>query len=140
MTVGRDYSFGYYDANTGNVIDLGSVQSVKVSEPAASIENRPYNDDPTFGYVPDGYRFSFVITRTDSRLEDFMLDMQERFRNGQAILPGFLNETISNPDGTVSRYQYEKFVFWIPDLGDIQRETVVKITAEGKASRKRRIA
>lgn len=140
MSVGKDYSFGYYDANTGGMVDLGSIQVIGVSQPKHDIENRPYNDDPTFGYIGDGYRFSFSITRTSSVLEDFVLNLQERFRSGQAINPGYLTETISNSDGSVTRYIYEKFVFWINDLGSIQRETVVKISGEGKASRKRKIA
>jgi hypothetical protein len=140
MTVGRDYAFGYYDANTGGMIDLGSVQVVGVTQPKHDIENRPYNDDPTFGYIGDGYRFTFTITRTSSVLEEFVLAMQERFRSGQAIQPGYLTETVANNDGSVNRYIYDKFVFWVNDLGSIQRETVVKITCEGKASRKRKIA
>lgn len=139
MTVGRDYSFGFYDQNTGGLIDLGSVQMVKVSQPAHRIENRPYNGDPSFGYIPDGYRFAFTITRTSNQLEDYMLNLIERFRAGQSIQPGFLNESITDDNGTV-RYQYEGFTFWITDLGDISREGVVKITAEGAASHKRKIA
>lgn len=140
MTVGRDYAFGFYDANTGAMVDLGSVQMVGVTQPKHDIENRPYNDDPTYGYISDGYRFTFNITRTSNTLEDFVLDQIEAFRNGKSIQAGYLTETITNNDGSVRRYIYENFVFWINDLGSIQRETVVKITAEGKASRKRRIA
>lgn len=140
MTVGRDYSFGYYDANTGQVVDLGDVQNVKVSAMKHDIASRPYNGAPRYGYVPDGYTFNFEITRTNQKLEEFALDQTSRFNNGEAIEAGFLNETVRNPDGTVSRYQYRGFVFYVTDLGTIQRETTVKMTAVGMASDKVKIA
>jgi hypothetical protein len=49
---------------------------------------------------------------------------------------GYLNETITEADGSTSRYQYTGFVFWINDLGDITRETNIKLQAEGMASTK----
>ena len=53
---------------------------------------------------------------------------------------GFLNETVNNADGSVSRYQYTGFVFKVTDLGDISRDSVVKISASGMASAKVLIA
>jgi hypothetical protein len=48
--------------------------------------------------------------------------------------PGYLNETITNPDGTLSRYQYQNFVVFMTDIGDISRERVVSQRMEGMAS------
>lgn len=140
MTVGRDYSFGYYDANTGLVVDLGDVQNVKVSAVKHDIASRPYNSPPRYGYIPDGYTFSFDITRTNQRLEEFALEQTKRFNDGNSVEAGFLNETVKNPDGSVSRYQYQGFVFYLTDLGTIQRETTVKMSAVGMASSKVKIA
>lgn len=140
MSVGRDYSFGYYDGNTGTVVDLGDVQNVRVTAQYHDISSRPYNGDPRYGYIPDGYAISFTITRTGKELEEFQLAAADRFRSGEVDRPGFLSETVKNADGSVSRYQYDGFVFKLTDLGDISRESVVKMSASGMASSKRTIA
>lgn len=140
MTVGRDYSLAYYDQNSGTIVDLGDVQNVKISAQKHDIKSMPYNDVPKFGYIPDGYKISFTIARTNSKLEDFQLAASQRFNSGNIVKPGFLNETVTNPDGTVSRYQYTGFVFFVTDLGEVSREQVVKMQAEGMASDKKQIA
>ncbi len=140
MNVGRDYTFGFYDGNTGTIVDLGDVQNVRVTANYHDIASRPYNDVPRFGYIPDGYSISFTITRTGPELEEFQLAASQRFNDGAIVKPGFLNETVTNQDGTVSRYQYTGFCFKVTDLGDISRESVVKMTCTGLASAKVKIA
>lgn len=140
MNVGRDYTFGLYDGNSGTVVDLGDVQNVHIKPQNHQIASRPYNDVPKFGYIPDGYAISFTIVRTGKELEEFALNLAGQFNAGNVIKPGFLNETIKNQDGAVSRYQYTGFVFALDDLGDVSRETVVKMALTGMASNKVRIA
>lgn len=140
MSVGRDYSLVFYDSNTGQVLDLGDVQSVRISAVKHDLKSMPYNAPPRFGYIPDGYRFSFTITRVGPDLENFQLAQTARFEAGQHVTSGYLNETVSNPDSSVSRYQYTGFVFWVGDIGDISRDQNVKISAEGMASQKVQLA
>ncbi|MFH7191632.1 hypothetical protein ACHWGL_32590, partial [Klebsiella pneumoniae] len=73
-------------------------------------------------------------------LEDFQLAANTRFNQGNHERAGYLNETVRNPDGTVSRYQYTGFVFWLTDIGDVSREKNVNMKAEGWASDKVKIA
>jgi hypothetical protein len=140
MAVGRDYSFVFYDTNSGAVLDLGDVQSVRISAVKHDIKSQPYNGPPRFGYIPDGYRFAFTITRVGPDLENFQLAQTAAFEAGTHVTSGYMNETVRNPDGSVSRYQYTGFVFWTGDIGDISRDTNVKMSAEGMASQKVQIA
>lgn len=138
--VGVDFSFGYYDQNTGALVDLGDVQSVKIVAQKHDIANRPYNGVPKFDFVPDGYKINFSITRTVSALEDLAVQREANFNAGAGNSAGYLSETITNTDGSVSRYQYTGFVFFLTDHGDISREKTVTIAGEGMASAKRSIA
>ena len=79
---------------------------------------------------------SFTITRTGSQLEDLMVLNETNFNNGQIMSPGYLNETITNPDGSISRYQYQNFVVFMTDVSDIARERIVSQRMEGMASKK----
>jgi hypothetical protein len=140
MSVGRDYDLVFVDSNTGAPLDLGDVQSFRVSAVKHDIKSMPYNAPPRFGYIPDGYRFSFTITRVGPDLENFQLRQTAQFEAGQHVTSGYLNETVRNPDGTVSRYQYTGFVFWTGDIGDVSRDANVKLSAEGMASQKVQLA
>lgn len=137
QTVGKDYSFGYYDADSQTMVDLGSVQNLKINALKHDIKNQPYNDVPSFGYIPDGYKISGTIVRTSSALEDFQLAANTRFNSGQSSAAGYLNEIVNNADGSQSKYQYTGFVFWLTDIGDVTREQNVKMTFEGMASDKK---
>jgi len=140
MNVGVDYTITYFDSNSGSLINLGDVQNVTISAQKHDISSRPYNSVPKFGYIPDGFRISFTITRTSSVLEDLMVALSANFNAGDVQSAGYLNETINNPDGSVSRYQYTGFVVFLTDHGDISREKVVTLKLEGMASDKVKIA
>ena len=140
MTVGRDYDFGLYDGITRQIINLGDVQSFRVTSAKHNIKSSPYNGDPKFGYIPDGYTGSFSIVRTNQQLEELALTLNETFNSGGSVKSGYLNETVRNPDGSVSRYQYTGCVFWLTDVADGSREKNITQTCEFMASNKKRIA
>lgn len=133
---GKDYSFGYYDGNTGALVDLGDVQSVKASAQKHDVKNMPYNGAPKYDFIPDGHKITFTITRTVSTLEDLAVVRETNFNNGLPNKAGYLNETVTNTDGSVSRYQYTGFVFFLTDHGDVSRDKLVTVTGEGMASAK----
>ena len=140
MNVGVDYNITYFESATSTLINLGDVQNVKIIAQKHDISSKPYNQVPRFGYVPDGFKVDFTITRTGSVLEDLMVTFSANFNAGNIITPGFLNQSIINPDGTVKRYQYTNFVVFLTDHGDISREKVVTLKLEGMASDKTIIA
>jgi hypothetical protein len=140
MNVGVDYSITYYDTNSGGLITLGDVQDVKITAMKHDIKSSPYNQVPRFGYVPDGYKIDFTITRNGSILEDLMVAFSANFNAGNVQGAGYLNETINNADGSISRYQYTNFVVFLTSHGDISRDKVVSLTLEGMASDKIPIA
>jgi hypothetical protein len=136
MTVGPDYTFGYYDANSGALINLGDVQNVQISRQKHDIASHPYNNVPRFGNIAAGYRITGTVVRGVSALEDFQITLDQMFNNGKAVQPGYLNETINNADGWISRYQYTNFTFALTEHGDVSREKTVTLKFEGMASDK----
>ena len=140
MNVGVDYALSYWEPLSGALVDLGEVQNVTINAQKHDIVSRPYNKVPLFGYIPDGFRITFNITRSTSVLEDLMVTLSANFNAGGITPAGYLNETINNADGTVSRYQYTGFVIFLTDHGDISREKVVTLKLEGMASDKIQLA
>jgi hypothetical protein len=140
MNVGVDYSLNYFDGTSGALLNLGDVQNVNIVALKHDIKSMPYNDDPRYGYVADGFKIDFTITRTGSDLEDFMVAAAQNFNQGKVQKPGFLQQTIVNPDGSIRRYQYTKMVIFLTDHGKIARDAVVTLALEGYASSKVQIA
>ncbi|WP_407146241.1 hypothetical protein [Bradyrhizobium sp. ORS 86] len=140
MNVGVDYSLLYYDGTSGTLVNLGDVQNVKITGLKHDVKSQPYNDVPRYGYVPDGYKIDFTITRIGSVLEDAMVAFEKNFNTGQIQKPGYLQQTTVNPDGSISRYQYTGMVIFMGDHGDIARDKVVTQSLEGYASTKVQIA
>jgi hypothetical protein len=136
MNVGVDYQITYYESTSGGLIPLGDVQSVRITAQHHPIKNARYNQPPTFAYIPDGYKIDFTITRNGAVLENLMATFEQQFNAGNVMTPGYLQETINNADGTISRFQYEKFVVFLTNHGDISREKTVTMTLEGMASKK----
>lgn len=140
MTVGMDYTLSYFDANTNAIINLGDVQSVDIKSLKHLIKSMPFNAPPKYGYIPDGYQINFTITRAISTLEDLMATFEANFNADKIYKPGYLNETIQNADGTISRYQYTNCVIYLDDHGVVSRERTVTLRLEAYASSKIKIA
>lgn len=140
MNVGVDYNVQYFDGNAGALRDLGDIQTIRITAQKHDIKSMPYNAPPRFGYVPDGYKIEFTITRKDSTQEDMAVLYETAFNNDQLLGPGYLNESVSNSDGSTSRYQYTNCVLFLTDHGDISRDKTVTLRLEGYASTKVQIA
>lgn len=140
MNVGNDYQIGLYDATTGQIVTLGDVQNFTAKKNVHPVNSMPYNGDPKFGHVPNGYDGTFTLTRTGSQLEDLQLALDAAFKAGQAIKPGFISETIANPDGTVSRYQYTGVDFYMEEVATVSREKTSTQSVKWAASNKVQIA
>lgn len=139
-SIGSDYSLGYFDANSNSLINLGDVQNVKIQAQKHDLKNMPYNGPPKYDFMPDGHKISFSIVRTSSLLEDIAVAREAKMNAGGFNYSGYLNETITNPDGSVSRYQYTGFVFFLTDHGEISRDKLVMLSGEGMASQKVQIS
>jgi hypothetical protein len=139
MNVGTDYTISYYDGPSGSIINLGDVQDVSISAQKHDIKSMPYNGVPRYGYVPDGFKIEFTITRQGSVLEDLGVNFSANFNNGVVQSPGYLNQTTVNTDGSITRYQYTNLVIFLTNHGNISRDKIVSQKLEAWASDKVKI-
>jgi hypothetical protein len=140
MNTGSDFTIQYFEGTSGLLLNLGDVQDIKFTALKHDIKSMPYNNLPRYDYVDDGFKIDFSIVRTSSTIEDFMVLRSQQLLSGTTRLPGVLNESVNNPDGTVSRYQYTNFVFFLESHGDVSRDKVTTLTGTGWASAKVKIA
>lgn len=136
MSTGQDYAIFFYDGNTGNLVPLGDVQNVHAHALSHLLKTSPYNNPSRYGYIYDGYKLDFTVTRSGADLENFFVQAEANFNNGALQQPGVLQETVTNSDGSVSRYHYTNFVMFMPDRGEISKDKPVTMVLEGHASAK----
>jgi hypothetical protein len=140
MNIGADYSITYYETVSGELINLGDVQDIKITALKHDIKSAPYNQYPRYDYIDDGFKVDFTIVRNTSTLEDLAVQNSANLNAGVVRGAGYLNQSVINANGSTSRYQYTNFVFFLTDHGDISREKTVMIKGEGMASQKVKIA
>lgn len=87
---------------------------------------------------PAGYKGSVDIDRFNSNLEDYWAAFEEAYYAGANIGWGYIQETIQNPDGSVSQWRYEKVVFDVKDFGDREGDKIVKMKLDFMASKRTR--
>ena len=136
QTVGQSYTIGLYDGTTGSLVDLGQVQNFRSTAQKHNIKSMPYNAPPIYGYIPDGFQGRFSIVRTSPALENLFLQLVSLFNDGGDLVAGYINETVRETGGALSRYQYTQSVFFLTESVDVSRDKNVTITVEWMASEK----
>src|SRR5581483_2231262 len=134
INIGFDYSFGYYEANTGQIIDFGDIQSFKEDMLKHDVASHPYNGLPRFGYVPAGHRGTFTIKRVGSQLDSLAIQLKNIFYAGANVQAGYISRVTNNGDGTISQWQYTLAVFWLNQVSSGSREREIDQEVEWMAS------
>ena len=91
------------------------------------------------GYVPAGWDITFKLDRGDSSVDDFFAQVEDDYFNGINSLPGTIQETIINPDGTISQYRYEGVTLKLDDAGEKAGDKLVVMTIAGFANRRKTV-
>lgn len=135
ISLGPDYQFGLYDGFTKQILAVGDVQNVKVTYHNSSINSKPYNGPPRFAHVPDGVSGSFSIVRTSQVLEVNEIARAAAINSGGTVLPSsFLNKTVTNPDGSVTKSQFTNLDWYVTEAADVSRDKAVTQSIEWHAS------
>lgn len=87
----------------------------------------------------EGWSGSFSVERADSIVEDYFIKLEESYYVGLNEQPATIMETITNPDGSVSQYRYERVILSLDDAGNWQGDATVKIKVSFEAARKRQV-
>lgn len=140
FTVGRDTTVNMTGPNGTNIIlPPDQVTNFDAKPLKREDVSRPLNSPPKFLYMPDGWRLTIEADRKDASLDQYMADVEQAFWAGAAVNAGTVFQTITEPDGSVTQWQYEGCQFWVEELGNYRADGKVAQRIEGAASRRRRV-
>lgn len=96
----------------------------------------PLDSPPVHMSIPSGWKGTFKLDRQDSTIDDFLATNEAAYWAGQNILQGSITETISEVDGSSSRYRYTQVNLKVTDPGSWAGEKLVDQSLEFEASRR----
>jgi hypothetical protein len=87
----------------------------------------------------DGWSGSFDVERADSIVEDYFIKLEDAYFSGKNEQPATIMETVTNPDGSVSQYRYERVMLTLDNAGEWKGDSSVKIKVSFEAARKKQV-
>jgi hypothetical protein len=89
--------------------------------------------------LPKGWEGTFEVERGNSAVDDFIAAAENSFYAGNQVGLGTLYQYVTEPNGSVSTYQYESVTFHLASAGQWKGDSSVKQKLEFFASRRKRI-
>lgn len=85
---------------------------------------------------PDGWSGSFVVSRSDSSIDDYIAAIEANFFSGLDSDSITITETIVEASGGISQFQYTGVTFSLENAGEAAGDTEVEQTLNWVAERR----
>jgi hypothetical protein len=137
----QGYSIG---RDTSAVIILADGSTLRLGK-VTSFDAKPMNSETTvkaLDGVNDHLRFhegwggSIEMERRSSDLDAYWASIEADYYAGNSETPGTIQQTITEPDGSVTQWRYEKVILKFDDPGKWSSDTTVKQTLSFVASKR----
>ena len=76
--------------------------------------------------LPKGWEGSFEVERGSSAIDDFIASAEQAYRTNGSLPYGMIYQYVSEPDGSLSTYQYDGVVFRLENSGTWRGDAAVK--------------
>jgi hypothetical protein len=137
FTVGRDINVVINGQGEG--ITLEGITDFNARPLTTTIKTKPLHGKPQHAYIPDGWEISIKIDRRDASVDDFWNSLENEYYNGDNLPAGTIIVTISNSDGSISKYRYEDTVLKVDNPGDFSGDKIVQQSLSGMASSRTKV-
>jgi hypothetical protein len=93
-----------------------------------------------FQYIPGGWEGNISIDRFNRLVDDTIYEFEQIYLDGGNVPPCTINETIREPDGSLSSWRYEGVMFAMPDAGTANQNSKINQRLEWCASFRKRVS
>lgn len=133
FTIGRDVSFQM--TSPLGPMTFRNVTSFDAKPQYNKIRSKGLDGLNRGAEIPDGWEGTISLDRADDAVKTFFVNIEANYYAGANIGSGTINETITNPDRSVSQYRYTGVVFSLSDAGGYKGDEKVTQTVNFFASR-----
>ncbi len=134
-TVGRDVVVRVITAQ-GTPLAIPGVTGFH-SKPDNTLQKVQYMNGETKNFrFPLGWSGSIMLERQDDTVDHYFADLEAGYYLGNDEQPGSIDETISEPDGSLSQYRYIGVMLQLTDAGDKAGDKTVGMSLAFAASKR----
>ena len=120
-------------------VDLAHVTGFETRQVTSAIRVDRIDGVQLAAELPKGWDGVFELERGTSAAEDFIVQLEAAYYNGNAIAASTLYQYVNETDGSTSTYQFDGVVFRLAHSGAWRGDASVKQRLEFHASRRKRV-
>lgn len=124
ISVGKDITITFNDAS-GNLITLTRMKSFSSKQKTSNRETASLDGINRHVNIPMGWEGSFELERTSAALDTYIASLENTYYSGQNVPTATITETITEPNGAVTSWQYVGCVFTYDNAGDWKAEEYI---------------
>ena len=134
FNVGRDIAFAIYDNNQQAIVSFSIVTGFERKQEMKEIKVDGLDGVVRYAFLPNGWKGSIEIDRANNSVDRFFATMEALYYSGANVLGGTIQETITEADGTITQFRYERVAFHLSEAGNWKGDAAVKMKIEIAAS------
>lgn len=138
FSLGKDIAVDMFDAG-GNPLRFGNITDFDSKPQFKNLESEGIDGINRFGEIPHSWKLTWGFDRDSPDFERWIAFNETSYYAGGTIQNGTVTETISEPDGSISVYQYQGVAMKPTDTGNWKGTAKVSMKCEATASRKVRL-
>ncbi len=123
----------------GSRIDLRDVTGFSAAQEVKHQRADPLNSVPVEFTTPSGWRGQFQVDRGSSAVDDLIASIEAAFWSSGLIGTGTIYQYVSEPDNSVSTYEFIGVSLVLSNAGHFQADNIVKQTIGFFASQRIRM-
>lgn len=134
LSTGIDHKLVFNDVN--GVQNFMIIESFSAKEDATTNKEIAIDGNVRHPKFHQGWSGSFTLQRNNNNMDRYIALQEAAYYRGVDQVPMTISETITEVDGTVTKYQYTNVVIVLGDAGTWSGTDIVKQNVSFEASRK----
>jgi hypothetical protein len=134
-SVGRDTKLVFVDEASGNVVTWSILSSADFKPDFKQLQWKAIDGTNSFAEIPQGWIGTFTVDRAGPDLMDYAVANENDYFLGNTAATVYLQQTITNPDGSTSQYRFVNGAVKLVDAGKWSGDDKVTQTVAARFSR-----
>ena len=110
----------------GTRVDLSDVTGFSANQEVKHQRADPLNSTPVEFTTPSGWRGEFLVDRGNSAVDDLIAAIESAFWTSGTINSGTIYQYVTEPDGSLSTYEFIGVSLVLTSAGSYQADVIVK--------------
>ena len=107
-------------------VDLRDVTGFSANQEVKHQRADPLNSTPVEFTTPSGWRGQFQVDRGNSAVDDLIASIESSFWTSGLIGSGTIYQYVTEPDGSLSTYEFVGVSLILSSAGNFQADSIVK--------------